>query len=180
MYYNNKPKFVLDSLLITDKEHIKPNGQKYKDDKFKYQCTTYKSNDAFENDLYAIKEESHVTPTNPLLEYRIEFISNPHIQQQLYEEEKQQIKHYGDIDFYEWLSKQDDPKLAIFAELVNAPRLHINIENMRDKLQSVNTMSIQEYKKIKKLGSRSVKSIKELKTKYGNAILQYLYLSAHS
>jgi hypothetical protein len=67
--------------------------------------------------------------------------------------------------------------VAVFAELINAPKLYYKIEEMRDKLSSVDTMSIQEYKKIKKLGARSVKIIKELKKKYGNMILKFLYLS---
>jgi hypothetical protein len=176
MYYNNlKQKYVSDSLLITDKDHKQNKG--YKSDKLDYQCYTYKSNDEFESDLFKIKEEAFIATKNPFLEYRIEFLSKPHIDKKMYEEEHQTTKNYGDINFYDWLSKQTDPKVAVFAELVNAPKLHNSIEKMRDELNSIGTISIQEYAKIKKLGSRSVTRIKELKKKYGNSILKFLYLS---
>lgn len=173
MYYN-KNQYVSESLLITDKEHNQKH--KHKNDKLNYKGYAYKSNNDFENDIFNIKEES-LKIVNPILEYKIEFISNPHIEKKLYEEEQHYNKNYGDLDFYEWLSKQTDPKLAVFAELVNAPKLHYKIEEMRDNLSSIGTISIQEYKKIKKLGSRSVKIITELKKKYGNRILKFLYLS---
>ena len=166
MYYN-KQKYVSDTILINDTEHNK--DKKYKNDKLNYQCYTYKSNDEYENELFNIKEES-LHQENPILEYRIECSIK-------YEEEKQEIKNYGDIDFFDWLSKQRDPKVAIFAELVNAPKLNNNIEKMRDKINTIDTISIKEYSKIKKLGSRSVKIIKELKQKYGPLILKFLYLS---
>lgn len=177
MYYNNiKEKYVVDSLLLCDKDHNKK--KKYKNDKIDYKGYTYKSNDEFEKDLYIIKEETAYIPENPnILEYKIQYISEPHTESKVYEEEKQQVKSYGDLEFYEWLNKQTDPKLAIFAEIINAPKLHHNIEMMRDNVKSVSTISINEYKKIKKLGSRSVKMIKELKEKYGVNILKFLYLS---
>jgi len=173
MYYN-KNQYVSESLLISDKEHNKQHA--HKKDKLNYKGYAFKSNNDFEQDVFNIKEES-LKIVNPILEYRIEFISNPHIEKKIYEEEHHHNKNYGDIEFYEWLSKQTDPKVAVFAELINAPKLHYKIEEMRDKLSSVDTMSIQEYKKIKKLGARSVKIIKELKKKYGNMILKFLYLS---
>jgi hypothetical protein len=176
MYYNNlKQKYVSDSLFISNKEHKQTN--EYKSDKLDYQCYTYKSNDQFESDLFNIKEEAFVATKNPFLEYRIEFLSKPHIEKKMYQEEQHTTKNYGDIEFYEWLSKQTDPKVAVFAELVNAPKLHNTIEKMRDELNTIGTISIQEYAKIKKLGSRSVTRIKELKKKYGNSILKFLYLS---
>jgi len=174
MYYN-KNHYVSESLLISDKEHTQP--YKHKKDKLNYKCHTYKSNEEYEQDLYNIKEETVIIPKNPLLEHRIEFLSIPHVEYNLYKEEKQETKHYGDIEFYEWLKKQNDPRLALFADLVNAPKLHKSIENMRYNTQKLETISIQEYKKLKKLGSRSVKIIKELKEKYGIVILKFLYTS---
>lgn len=174
MYYN-KQKYVSDDLVVYDTEHNKK--QKHKSDKLNYKCDTYKSNDEYEQDLYNIKEEAVFIPMNPILEHKIEFVSMPHIEYTVYTEEKQETKHYGDIEFYEWLKKQNDPKLALFAELVNAPKLHKSIEEMRYNKQKIETISIQEYKKLKKLGSRSVKLIKELKEKYGIVILKFLYTS---
>ena len=176
MYYNNiKQKYVSDSLLTSDKDHKQKTG--YKSDKLDYQCYTYKSNDDFESDLFKIRDETLVPTKSPFLEYRIEFLSKPHIDKKMYEEDHQTTKNYGDIEFYEWLSKQTDPNIAVFAELVNAPKLHNTIEKMRDDINTIETISIQEYAKIKKLGSRSVNRIKELKKKYGNSILKFLYLT---
>ena len=96
----------------------------------------------------------------------------------MYEEESYSVKQYGDIEFISWLKTQHDPKLAILAELVNAPRLHLTIEKERPIIGNIKTISISEYVKLKKWGSKQMDFLKELKHKYGNNILKFLYLSS--
>jgi hypothetical protein len=66
----------------------------------------------------------------------------------LYVEDPTNIKYYGDIEFYKWLYMQNDPKLAVFAELVHAPKLNDSIEKMRAKVKDLDTISIDNFKKL--------------------------------
>ena len=61
--------------------------------------------------------------------------------------------------------------------LVTAPKLSKSIEKFRPKVKDLDTITIDEYIKIKRLGSRKAEWLKQLKKKYGNYILKYLKLS---
>ena len=51
------------------------------------------------------------------------------------------------------------------------------IESFRPNVKDLDTITIDEYIKIKKIGSRKAEWLKQLKKKYGNYILKYLNLS---
>ena len=133
---------------------------KYKKEQILFKNTSYKSNEEFEKEFI-------FNTQNPIVEYK-----RPE-----YTEEKINKKEYGDIDFYNWLHKQKDPYLAVFAELVNAPKMAKTIESFRPNVKDLDTITIDEYIKIKKIGSRKAEWLKQLKKKYGNYILKYLNLS---
>jgi hypothetical protein len=166
------------SFMNNDKQLIlKQDNTKLKTEKFNLKQLCYKSNDQFEKELFLIKQEEH-RQINPIIyENVIHYISNPYKTKNMYEEDSYTVKQYGDIEFISWLKTQNDPKLAIFAELVNAPRLHLNIEKERPNIDNIKTISISEYVKLKKWGSKQMDFLKELKHKYGNNILKFLYLT---
>lgn len=172
--YNKKGDYKSDNLVLYDGKHDKKLN--YSTEKLKLKDYQYKSNTDFEQELYNIKEETlYVKPI--ILEYKIEFASSMHQPtKQVYAEEKFKQRQYGDIEFYEWLYSQKDEKLAVFAEIVNAPKLNSKIEKMREKVASLDTISILNFAKHKKLGDRHVHFIKKLKEKYGNYILKFLNL----
>jgi len=66
-----------------------------------------------------------------------------------YTEENLIKKNLGDIEIIEWLKTQSDPKLAVFAEMLHAPRLHENIEIMRSNVNNIKNISIETYIKKK-------------------------------
>jgi hypothetical protein len=94
-----------------------------------------------------------------------------------YEEEEYYSRDYGDVEFYKWLSQQKQSCVAILAEIVSAPKLNANIERLRPEVKHMKTMTIDEYRKIKCIGSTKVEWLKQLKKKYGNHILRFLYAS---
>jgi hypothetical protein len=149
---------------------------KYKKEQIIFKSSPYKSNEEFEKEIFILNNDKHII--NPILdEYKNKRIE-PLLQiKTKYTEEKLNKKDYGDINFYNWLHKQKDPSLAIFAELVNAPKLTKSIEEFRPKVKNLETITIDEYIKIKKIGSRKAEWLKQLKKKYGNYILKYLNLS---
>ena len=171
--------YVTDKSFMNNDKHLILNqdNTKLKTEKFNLKQLCYKSNDQFEKELFLIKQEEH-TKINPIIyEHVIHYISNPYKTKNMYEEESYSVKQYGDIEFISWLKTQHDPKLAILAELVNVPRLHLTIEKERPIIGNIKTISISEYVKLKKWGSKQMDFLKELKHKYGNNILKFLYLT---
>ena len=148
----------------------------YKKEDIRFKSKPYKSNEEFEKDLFHLKNEKHMI--NPLLsEYRPLYIEPLYKLQNRYKEESFDKKEYGEIEFYNWLKKQKDPFIAVLAEIVNAPKLNKSIEEFRPKVKDLDTITIAEYIKIKRLGSRKAEWLKHLKSKYGIHILRFLKLS---
>ena len=71
---------------------------------------------------------------------------------------------------------QTDPTIGVLAEIINAPKLNNKIEKMRDKVDTLETVSIANFAKHKKIGARQIHFIKKIKDKYGNNILKFLNL----
>jgi hypothetical protein len=93
----------------------------------------------------------------------------------VYEEEEYYSREYGDIHFYKWLITQNHKCVAILAEIVNAPKLDPFIENLRPQVKNMKTITIDEYRKIKCIGTTKVEWLRQLKKKYGINILRFLY-----
>ena len=172
--------YVTDNLLLNLNNKQLSSKNEVKSEKFNLKKLCYKSNDQFEKELFKIGHKEHIRQINPVIyEHVITYVSNPFIKQNNYVEENYTIKQYGDIEFINWLKTQTDPRLAIFAELINAPRLHLNIENQRQNVHNIKSLSINNYVKLKKWGTKQKMFLKELKQKYGNNILKFLYLSVN-
>jgi len=154
--YENRPNYKVDRIVLKD----------YK----------YKTNKEFEDELFKINEEELIM--NPIiLEHKIQYVSSIHNPIKLvYNEERVKYRQYGDIEFYNWLYLKTDPNIRIIAEIINAPKLNNKIEKMRDKVDTLETTSIVNFAKHKKLGARQIKFIKKMKDKYGNNILKFLNL----
>jgi len=148
----------------------------YKKEQIKFKGATYKSNEDFEKQLFHLKNEKHIN--NPLLsEYTPLYIEPLYQIKHVYKEESFDKREYGEIDFYNWLKKQKGNSIAILAEIVNAPKLNKSIDDFRPKVKDLDTITIAEYIKIKKLGSRKAEWLKQLKSKYGINILRFLKFS---
>jgi len=112
----------------------------------------------------ALKEESY----NPYQIIKLEY-------KPTYQEEEYYTKEYGDIEFHEWLRKQKNKCIAILAEIVSAPRLDPAIEILRSHVSQMKTITIDDYRKKKCIGSTKVEWLKQLKKKYGINILRFLH-----
>ena len=148
----------------------------YKKEQITFKGATYKSNEDFEKQLFHLKNEKHIN--NPLLSEYTPFYNEPVYRiKHIYKEESFDKKEYGELDFYNWLKTQKGPFIAILAEIVNAPKLNKSIDDFRPKVKDLDTITIAEYIKIKKLGSRKAEWLKQLKSKYGINILRFLKFS---
>lgn len=149
---------------------------KYKREQIIFKSTPYKSNEEFEKELFHLKNDTHIN--NPILKEYRPFYSDPLYQiKHMYTEESFDKKEYGEIDFYDWLKKQKDPAVAVLAEIVNAPKMSKKIEEFRSTVKDLDTITIDDYIKTKKWGTRKGEWLKQLKKKYGNYILKFLKLS---
>jgi hypothetical protein len=95
----------------------------------------------------------------------------------VYQEEEYESREYGDLGFYQWLRQQNHACVAILAEIVSAPKLHQDIERLRPEVKHMKTITIDEYRKIKCIGSTKVEWLKQLKKKYGINVLRFLCAS---
>jgi hypothetical protein len=136
----------------------------YKKEHIVFKSVPYKSNEEFEKELFQLKNDNHII--NPVL-YEYKNIRSDTLLQlkPKYTEELFNKKEYGDIDFYNWLRKQKDPSLAVLAEIVHAPKLTKTIEAFRPTVKSLDTITIDEYIKIKKIGVKKAEWLKQLKKK---------------
>ena len=148
---------------------------RYKKEQILFKSIPYKSNEEFEKELFKLKNDNHII--NPLFDEYKNIKRDPLLKLKPTYTEDHYNKDYGDIDFYNWLHKQKDPSLAVFAEIVNAPKLTKSIEMFRPNVKSLDTITIDEYIKIKKIGTRKAEWLKQMKKKYGNYILKFLKLS---
>ena len=95
----------------------------------------------------------------------------------IYQEEEYTTREYGDLGFYKWLNEQNHHCVAILAEIVNAPKLNPIIESLRPKVKYMKTMTIDEYRKVKCIGTTKTEWLKQMKKKYGINILRFLFAS---
>uniref|UniRef100_A0A6C0JLB8 Uncharacterized protein n=1 Tax=viral metagenome TaxID=1070528 RepID=A0A6C0JLB8_9ZZZZ len=158
-------------------------SKKYKQDGFKLTSDIYHIQPGIKNEKFLLTSEKHIANKNLkdiLFVYNAPVYNMPVYNAPIkYKNDKDTYTtlQYGDMEFYNWLKKQSDPSIAILAEIVHSPKLNVTLEQVRQNINDIDTISIEEYRKIKRLGSRQVKWLKELKTKYGIHILKFLQYS---
>jgi hypothetical protein len=91
--------------------------------------------------------------------------------------EKYKIKEKGDIKLNEWIKKQKDPLIVFISDIIPETNILSHLERIRPIIKTTSVMSIEEYRKRKKIGEEGVIYLKKLKEKYGNIILKTLWAS---
>jgi len=86
-----------------------------------------------------------------------------------------------DYEFVNWANSQTETHvIAVMAEMKKSPKLKPEIEALRKDVAHIPILSIDEYRKIKRLGVRSVSFLHKMKQQYGNHLLKILYLTSNS
>lgn len=92
-----------------------------------------------------------------------------------------ELFQWADTDFVNWANEQPETMLmAVMAEMKKSPKMKPSIERLRVQVKDVPLFTIEEYRKKKRLGERSVVFLKEMKKRYGNSLLRILYLTSES
>jgi hypothetical protein len=86
-----------------------------------------------------------------------------------------------DYEFVNWANSQTETHvIAVMAEMKKSPKLKPEIEALRKDVSHIPLLSIDDYRKIKRLGVRSVSFLHKMKQQYGNNVLKILYLTSNS
>jgi hypothetical protein len=92
-----------------------------------------------------------------------------------------ELFQWADSDFVNWANEQPETMLmAVMAEMKKSPKMKPSIEQLRVQVKDVPLYTIEEYRKKKRLGERSIGFLKEMKKRYGNSLLRILYLTSES
>lgn len=83
-----------------------------------------------------------------------------------------------DYEFLNWANSQKASMvIAVMAEMKKSSKMKPDIETMRGEVKNIPLVSIEEYRKKKRLGERSISFIRQMKHQYGNHVLRILYLT---
>jgi hypothetical protein len=74
-----------------------------------------------------------------------------------------------------WIIQQKDPIIIFLSEFIPGTKISKEIEKFRPIIKTTPTISIEEYRKKKKLGEEGVTYLKKLKDKYGIIVLKVLW-----
>ena len=100
---------------------------------------------------------------------------NKEIKRKIFHNDIYNIKEKGDILLNNWIKTQKDPLIIFISEIIPETKISNEMERFRPLIKTTQTISIEEYRKKKKIGEKGVIYLKRLKEKYGNIILKVLW-----
>lgn len=95
--------------------------------------------------------------------------------QQMFDKEMFLIKENGDNLLNNWLKTQKDPIVVFLSEFIPNTKISKELEQFKPIIKTTPVISIEEYRKKKKIGEEGVNYLKKLKEKYGNIVLKALW-----
>jgi hypothetical protein len=85
------------------------------------------------------------------------------------------IKENGDIQLNKWIIQQKDPIIIFLSEFIQGTKISKEMEKFRPIIKTTPTISVEEYRKKKKIGTEGQEYLKRLKDKYGIIVLKVLW-----
>jgi hypothetical protein len=85
------------------------------------------------------------------------------------------IREKGDNLLNKWIIQQKEPIIIFLSEFIPGTKVSKEIEQFRPIIKTTPTISIEEYRKKKKIGEEGVEYLKRLKEKYGIIVLKVLW-----
>ena len=147
----------------------------YTDDKVK-RNSIYKKDANYKKETINFADIKIATKT-AVLETRLKYCERVFKQTHSFELDLFQLTDY---EFVNWANSQTETHvIAVMAEMKKSPKLKQEIELLRKDVTQIPLLSIDEYRKIKRLGVRSVSFLHKMKKLYGNYVLKILYLTSN-
>ena len=81
----------------------------------------------------------------------------------------------GDNLLNKWILKQNDPIIIFLSEFIPGTKISKNMEKFLPIIKTTPTVSIELYRKEKKIGEEGVEYLKRLRDKYGIIVLKVLW-----
>jgi hypothetical protein len=119
-------------------------------------------------------KKSKIKSFKPLHKEDFIFI-NKEIKKKVFEKDLYYITEKGDILLNNWIKNQKDPLIIFISEMIPGTIISKDMERFRFMVKTTQTISIEEYRKKKKIGEEGINYLKKLKEKYGNIILKVLW-----
>ena len=85
------------------------------------------------------------------------------------------IREKGDNLLNQWIVQQKEPIIIFLSEFIPGTKVSREIEQFQPIIKTTPTVSIEEYRKKKKIGEEGVEYLKRLKEKYGIIVLKVLW-----
>ena len=85
------------------------------------------------------------------------------------------FKEKGDILLNNWIINQKEPIIIFLSEFIPGTKISSQLEKFRPIIKNTPLISIEEYRKKKKIGEEGVKYLKRLRDKYGIIVLKVLW-----
>jgi hypothetical protein len=92
-----------------------------------------------------------------------------------YENDFFHIKENGDHLLNTWIKTQKEPIIVFLSEFIPGTKIPREIEKFRPIIKTTPTISIEAYRKQKKIGEEGVEYLKRLRDKYGVIVLKVLW-----
>jgi hypothetical protein len=147
----------------------------YIDDKVK-RNSMYKKDNNYKKETINFSD-IRISNKKVVLETRLKYCEKVFKQTHSFELDLFQLTDY---EFVNWANSQKETHvIAVMAEMKNSPKLKPEIELLRKDVTHIPLLSIDEYRKLKRLGVRSVSFLHKMKKLYGNYILKILYLTSN-
>ena len=147
----------------------------YIDDKVK-RNSMYKKDNNYKKETINFSD-IRISNKKVVLETRLKYCEKVFKQTHSFELDLFQLTDY---EFVNWANSQTETHvIAVMAEMKNSPKLKPEIELLRKDVAHIPLLSIDEYRKLKRLGVRSVSFLHKMKKLYGNYVLKILYLTSN-
>jgi hypothetical protein len=145
------------------------NETNYKSKKYKYDVKdTIKPN----------KDNVLKFQTQPINDSIVKYGNKDYTQQiQSQQKDTYTIKEKGDKFLNDWIMKQSEPLIVFISDIIPETKVLPQLEKFRPLIKTTPLMTIEEYRKQKKIGEEGTIYLKKLKEKYGNIVLKILWAS---
>ena len=85
------------------------------------------------------------------------------------------FKEKGDILLNNWIITKKEPIIVFLSEFIPGTKISPDLEKFRPIIKNTPLISIEEYRKKKKIGEEGVEYLKRLRDKYGVIVLKVLW-----
>jgi len=147
----------MDNFILAEKDYKKNIIKNLKLDTQERNEKTYKKDKKYEKEMVVYKE-------------KIAQHKHKRFQNDLFH-----IRENGDIQLNKWIITQKDPIIIFLSEFIQGTKVSKEMEKFRPIIKTTPTISVDEYRKKKKIGTVGLEYLKRLKDKYGIIVLKVLW-----